>query len=178
MTSAKYSRSYGPWCSGSAWWCLLAIAAVSVVLLRLWRQQRRAHQLALAIHTAEQDRLLKYFYELPFIGMAITSPDNKRWLRFNNQLCEILGYSREELADKNWLEMTHPDDVGKDLAEFEHIMHGALRRLCDEQAVHPQGWLDRHWPISMSNACGREDGKVQYFVAMIRDITEQEHQKA
>ena len=53
---------------------LLAIAAVGVVLLLLWRQQRRAHQLALAIHTAEQDRLLKYFYELPFMGMAITSP--------------------------------------------------------------------------------------------------------
>ena len=40
---------------------LLAITAVSVVLLRLWRQQRRAHQLALAIRTAVQDRLLKYF---------------------------------------------------------------------------------------------------------------------
>ncbi|HKX57499.1 MAG TPA: PAS domain-containing protein, partial [Xanthomonadales bacterium] len=103
---------------------LLAIAAVSVVLLRLWRQQRRAHQLALAIHTAEQDRLLKYFYELPFIGMAITSPDNKRWLRFNNQLCQILGYSREELGTKSWLEMIHAEDVGKDLAEFDQLMHG------------------------------------------------------
>ena len=156
---------------------LLAIAAVSVVLLRLWRQQRRAHQLALAIHTAEQDRLLKYFYELPFIGMAITSPDNKRWLRFNNQLCQTLGYSREELAAKNWLEMIHPEDVGKDLAEFDHLMHGDS----DGYEMNKR-FIRKDGSIVMANVdvkcVRREDGKVQYFVAMIRDITDQENQKA
>ena len=156
---------------------LLAIAAVSVVLLLLWRQQRRAHQLALAIRTAEQDRLLKYFYELPFIGMAITSPDNKRWLRFNNQLCQILGYSREELAAKNWLEMIHPEDVGKDLAEFDHLMHGDS----DGYEMNKR-FIRKDGSIVMANVdvkcVRREDGKVQYFVAMIRDITDQENQKA
>lgn len=156
---------------------LLAITAVSVVLLRLWRQQRRAHQLALAIRTAEQDRLLKYFYELPFIGMAITAPDNKRWLRFNNQLCEILGYSRDELAEKDWLEMTHPEDIEKDLAEFERVMHGES----DGYAMNKR-FIRKDGTIVMANldvkCVRRDDGSAHYFVAMIRDITEQENQKA
>ncbi len=156
---------------------LLAIAAVGVVLLLLWRQQRRAHQLALAIHTAEQDRLLKYFYELPFMGMAITSPDNKRWLRFNNQLCQILGYSREELAAKNWLEMIHPEDVGKDLAQFDHLMHGSS----DGYAVNKR-FIRKDGSVVTANVdvkcVRREDGKAQYFVAIVRDITDQENQKA
>jgi diguanylate cyclase (GGDEF)-like protein/PAS domain S-box-containing protein len=156
---------------------LLAITAVSVVLLRLWRQQRRAHQLALAIHTAEQDRLLKYFYELPFIGMAITSPDNRRWLRFNNRLCEILGYSREELAEKDWLEMTHPEDAEKDVAEFERVM----RSESDGYAMNKR-FIRKDGTIVMANldvkCVRRDDGRVHYFVAMVRDVTEQENQKA
>lgn len=156
---------------------LLAITAVSVILLRLWRQQRRAHQLALTIHTAEQDRLLKYFYELPFIGMAITAPDNKRWLRFNNQLCEILGYSREELAEKDWLEMTHPEDTEKDLAAFERVMRGES----DGYAMNKR-FIRKDGSVVIANldvkCVRRDDGGVHYFVAMIRDITQQESQKA
>lgn len=155
---------------------LLAIAAVSGAVWLLWRQQRRAHQLALLVHTAEQDKLLKYFYELPFIGMAITSPGSKRWLRFNDRLCEILGYSREELAVKNWVEMTHPDDIEKDIVEFEKVVHGESEGYTmNKRYIRKDGSIVI---ANMSVKCVRtNDGKVDYFVAMIRDITEQEHRK-
>src|SRR5690606_3777141 len=45
----------------------------------------------------EQAELLRLFFELPFTGMAISSPVDKRWLQVNDRLCEILGYPREEL---------------------------------------------------------------------------------
>jgi diguanylate cyclase (GGDEF)-like protein/PAS domain S-box-containing protein len=155
---------------------LVAIIAVSVAIMLLWRQQRRAHQLALLVRTAEQDRLLKYFYELPFIGMAITSPDTKRWLRFNDQLCEILGYSREELALKNWTEMTHPDDIEKDIVEFEKVIRGK-----SEGYAMNKRYIRKDGSIVIANInvkCVRtNDGKVNYFVSMIRDITEQERRK-
>ncbi|ARO88322.1 GGDEF domain-containing protein [Nitrosospira lacus] len=156
---------------------LLAIAAVSGAVWLLWRQQRRAHQLALLVHTAEQDKLLKYFYELPFIGMAIISPDSKRWLRFNDRLCEILGYSREELAVKNWVEMTHPEDIEKDLIEFEKVKRGE-----SEGYTRNKRYIREDGSIVLANinvkCVRRNDGKVDYFVAMFRDITEQERRKS
>ncbi|MEO7464125.1 MAG: EAL domain-containing protein, partial [Nitrosospira sp.] len=145
-------------------------------VMLLWRQQRRAHDLALLVHTAEQDRLLKYFYDLPFIGMAITSPQSKRWLRFNDRLCEILGYSREELAVKNWMEMTHPEDVEKDIVEFEKVIRGEAEGYAiNKRFIRKDGST----VIANINVkCVRtEDGTVNYFVAMIRDITEQERRK-
>jgi diguanylate cyclase (GGDEF)-like protein/PAS domain S-box-containing protein len=155
---------------------LLAVAAVSMVLLLLWRQQRRAHQLALMVHTAEQDKLLKYFYELPFIGMAITSPETTRWLRFNDQLCGILGYSREELAEKTWVEMTHPEDIEKDVAEFDRVIRGE-----SEGYAMNKRFIRKDGSIVMANidvkCIRRADGTVNYFVAMVRDITEQERRK-
>lgn len=155
---------------------LMAIAAISVVLLQLWRQHQRAHELALAVRTAEQDRLLKYFYELPFIGMAITSPDARKWLRFNDQLCQMLGYSHEELATKTWAELTHPDDIRNHITQFERVLGGES----EGYAVN-QRFIRKDGSIMLANIdvkCVRaQDGKVDYFVAMIRDITEQEQRK-
>ena len=72
----------------------------------------------------EQDRLLRKFYELPFVGMALTSPETKRWLQFNDRLCEILGYPRVELEKMDWAEITHPGDLNADVAEFERVLQG------------------------------------------------------
>lgn len=43
------------------------------------------------------------FRDLPLIGMAVTSPADKRWLQVNNTLCEFLGYTRDELLDRTRL---------------------------------------------------------------------------
>ena len=132
--------------------------------------------MALLVHNAEQDRLLKYCDKLPFIGMPITSPDTKRWLRFNDQLCEILGYSHEELAGRNWMELTHPEDVEKDIVEFEKVIRGK-----SEGYAMNKRYIRKDGSIVIANInvkCVRtNDGKVNYFVAMIRDITEQERRK-
>jgi diguanylate cyclase (GGDEF)-like protein/PAS domain S-box-containing protein len=155
---------------------LLATAMVGLVLVLLWRQQQQAHRLALLVRTAEQDRLLKNFYEMPFIGMAITSPVTKCWLRCNDQLCEILGYPREELVEKSWVELTHPDDIAKDVAGFERVMRGE-----SEGYAMNKRFIRKDKTVVLTNMdvrCVRKnDGSVDYFVAMIRDITEQESRK-
>jgi PAS domain-containing protein len=106
------------------WVSLVATSAVLVVALLirlLWRQQLRTHQLELAAQGLEKDRLLRFFFDLPFVGMTILSADNMRWLRFNDCLCEILGYPREELVDLSWTQLTHRDDLAADLIQFERV---------------------------------------------------------
>src|SRR6185369_14922588 len=58
---------------------------------------------------ASEERFRRYF-DLGLIGMAITSP-SKGILEVNDELCRCLGYEREELLQKHWTELTHPDDV-------------------------------------------------------------------
>ena len=53
--------------------------------------------------------------------MGITSP-SKGILEVNDELCRILGYSREELLEKTWAELTHPDDLPQDLFNFDRVM--------------------------------------------------------
>ena len=43
------------------------------------------------------------------LGSAIITPDNK-WFEMNDAVCEILGYSKAELKEMTWQDLTHEDD--------------------------------------------------------------------
>jgi PAS domain S-box-containing protein len=45
------------------------------------------------------------------VGMAIVAPGG-RFLQVNDALCELYGYSQDELVGMTYLDLTHPDDVG------------------------------------------------------------------
>ena len=44
----------------------------------------------------------------------------------NDELCRILGYERGELLQKTWAELTHPDDLAADVAQFNRVMAGEI----------------------------------------------------
>lgn len=129
--------------------------------------ERKRAELALQ----QQADLLGLFYDLPFIGMAITSPETKRWVTFNDRLCEILGYSRDELATKTWTELTHPEDLNADVAEFEKVLVGDSDGYAmDKRFIRKDG---ETIIASIDVRCVRRDGgSVDYFVATVQDTTE------
>ncbi|MGA3238526.1 MAG: PAS domain S-box protein [Bryobacteraceae bacterium] len=124
---------------------------------------------------ASEERFRRYF-ELGLIGMAITSPD-KGCLEVNDEICRILGYERSELLNKTWAEMTHPDDLAADFAQFERVMAGEIGGYT----------LDKRWirkggqviDSTVSVKCLRRgDGSVAYFVALLQDITARKQTEA
>lgn len=92
---------------------------------------RELNGLALAIRhsnrqlEASNNRYLTFFH-LPRVGTAITSR-HKGWIAVNDETCRILGYSREELFQRTWAELTHPEDLAEDEANFGRM----LRREID-----------------------------------------------
>lgn len=150
-----------------------AVAFVAVALLGLaglgyGRVHGRLERLQ---SERRSDELLTRFFSLPFIGMAVTSPSSKHWLRFNDRLCEILGYTREEMARVPWSEMTHPGDLGKNVAEFERVMRGESEGyLMEKRFVRKDGAVVE---TMIDVKCVRAaDGAVDYLVTTVEDITE------
>lgn len=150
---------------------LVAVSVVAIVLMLLWRQQRRSYQLELLNESNERDRLLKRFYDLPFVGMAITHPHSKRWLQVNDKLCAIMGYTREELLQMEWSKMTHADDLQTDLKDFERCLRGEIQSYSlEKRFIHKSGSIiDTHIEV---NCIHKASGEVEAFLMAIEDITE------
>src|SRR4029450_1701095 len=47
-----------------------------------------------------------------------------RFLRVNDKFCSIVGYSREELLQKTFRDVTHPDDLAADLSRHTALVRG------------------------------------------------------
>lgn len=118
----------------------------------------------------KSEELFSNQFEVANIGLSITSID-KGWIRVNKTLCEILGYSEEELKEKTWSEMTHPDDLESDIKQFEKILDGEIDIYnLDKRFIRKDG---NNVYTHLSIGCVRNPDKtVNYLVASLEDITE------
>jgi PAS domain S-box-containing protein len=128
-------------------------------------QRKRAEE---ALRQSEE-RFRRYF-ELGLIGMAITSPA-KGLIEVNDKICEILGYERTELLRLTWEELTHPDDLATDIANFERVLAGESDGYSlDKRFIRKDGEVI---PAAISVSCVRRaDRSVDYFIALLEDFTE------
>lgn len=122
------------------------------------------------------EKRFRGYFELPIVGIAITSPA-RGWVEVNDHLCNMLGYSREELVQRTWSELTHPDDLAADLEKFNQVLEGKIDAYAmDKRFVRKNGEVI--W-VSLSLRCVRfAGGSVDYFVALLFDITERKRAEA
>ena len=131
------------------------------------RVQDRTRELA-----ASEERM-RLFFERQLVGMAITSPE-KGWVQVNDKICEMLGYSREELLRLSWAEMTYPEDLVADVTQFERLLRGEIDNyMLEKRFIRKDGSI-----VFTNLAVGcvrRADRSVDYVLALLEDITERKH---
>ncbi len=122
------------------------------------------------IQIRANEEQLRAFYSLDLVGLTITSPD-KGWLRVNACLCKMLEYTEQELFNKTWAELTHPDDLAADVAQFERLLANEIDGYSLEKRFVARS--GRVIPTKLVVRCVRGDkGEIDYIMAMVEDITE------
>ena len=96
--------------------------------------RRRAAERALR---ASEERLSAVFSQAA-LGIAVANLDG-RFQEANLKFCSILGYSLEELRQRTFLELTHPDDVATTRAPGSEAARGQDRQLRARKALPAQG---------------------------------------
>jgi two-component system, sensor histidine kinase and response regulator len=110
------------------------------------------------------------------IGKALVSPDG-RWLKVNRALCEIVGYSEEELLARDFQSITHPDDLEADLAQARQVLDGALRSYqMEKRYFHKAGHVV--WVLLSVSLVRDRQGRPLYFVSQIQDISRRKRDEA
>nr|MBA3487608.1 EAL domain-containing protein [Lysobacter sp.] len=103
-------------------------------------------------------------------GVALVSPSG-RWLKANLALCEMLGYSQDELLSRTFQALTCPEDLELDLGNLRLMIAGEIDSYrIEKRYIHKHGHLV---PAQLSVSLVRDDnGKPRYFISHVQDIQE------
>lgn len=120
-----------------------------------------------ALHESEEK--FRNLFEHSPVGKSITGLDG--YFHVNKSFCDILGYSEEELKEKKWMEITHPEDIQLTSDFMQSLIDKkASQARFEKRYIHKNGniiWTD------LSSYLQRDkDGKPQFFITTMTDITE------
>ena len=110
------------------------------------------------------------------VGIAHVGLDG-RWLRCNDAMCALTGYSREELQGKTFTEITYPDDIEQDWAAVRRLLAGEAETFSIEKRyIRKDGSLIwGHLTVSLLRDA---QGAVQHFISIVQDIQERKEAQA
>ena len=100
---------------------------------------------------AAREHFRRAFDDAP-IGMGIVDPRG-RFERVNDAICQLLGYSEEELVGRvNPLDLMHPDDRGGEGEGLREMLRGERRTFAiEKRLIHKDG--HRCGPGSRRRSC-------------------------
>jgi len=109
-------------------------------------------------------------FELSAPGQAVVGL-NGRFIEVNDSLCQILGYPMQDLLQRRFQDITHPDDLARDTQAAADLKAGILDEYRQEKRyLRPDGTTI--WAQVTSRLARDEQGQPLYFVSVTDDITE------
>jgi PAS domain S-box-containing protein len=120
----------------------------------------------------ENEDKFKYVFDYSVVGKSITFPSGE--IHVNKAFCDMLGYSQGELQNKNWQDVTHPDDIGLTQNNLDLIISGekGFARFV-KRYIHKNGAIV--WG-NVSTSLRRDEKKQPlYFITSVLNITEHRH---
>lgn len=123
-----------------------------------------------ARHLEASEETFRTAMESASIGMALVAPDG-HWMRVNKALCNLLGYPSDELMRTDFQSLTHPDDLENDLDYVQQMLEGRRENYqMEKRYFHKSGRVI--WTLLSVSMVWDDDGKPDYFIAQMQDITE------
>jgi hypothetical protein len=142
------------------------IAEIVAVRRLLSESSERRQEAEVARRESEQ-RFLATF-EQAAVGIALVAPDG-HLLRVNRKLCDITGFSRDELQGRTFQDITHPEDLDADLSRVHEMLAGEIETYAlEKRYIHKGGAVV--WVNITVALVRRGDGTPDYFISVIEDI--------
>jgi two-component system sensor histidine kinase UhpB len=109
-------------------------------------------------------------FEQAAVGIAHVAPDGK-FLRLNQKFFEIVGYSQKEMQSLSFQNITHPDDLARDLDYVQQLLDGRRNSYSIEKRYVRKD-SEIVWVNLTVAAIRMDDGQAGWFVAVIEEISD------
>jgi two-component system cell cycle sensor histidine kinase/response regulator CckA len=119
----------------------------------------------------ESERLYRSTFDAAPVGIVHVALDGQ-WLRVNERLCDLLGYSRQDLQGPGAKGLVHLENVEGETEALQGMAAGALlRHVVDEKRFRRRDGTFM-WARVNTSVHRDTDGHAQHFIAVIEDITD------
>ena len=120
----------------------------------------------------ESEERFRATFEQAAVGMALRGmdPHNPRWIRVNQKLCDILGYSKEELLNLSSVDVTPPEERGASIDYNERLLRGEITAYSREKRYMRKDG-QRIWANISLTAVRGADGTPTHVISIIQDVT-------
>lgn len=118
----------------------------------------------------EAEERFRRAFEGAAVGIVLAGPD--QCLEYANPaLCELVGYSADELRERTLADITYPGDRDRLAARLQELLSGERQSFVTEKRGLTRDGSVIRVRTSMS-ALRREDGSLTHVLGVIQDLTE------
>ncbi|QLE44124.1 PAS domain S-box protein [Nostoc sp. C052] len=133
-----------------------------------------AKQTEVALREGEEK--FRAMFDQAAVGITLVALDG-RFIQVNPALCEITGYSHEELIQMNFQEITHPDDLAVDWENARRVLAKEISGYSlEKRYIRKDGSIV--WVNLTSSAVWDANGQPNYALGIIEDISERKRVEA
>src|SRR5947209_15058424 len=156
-----------PWRSMEhAAWVVFEDFFLVISCLRSIREMRSIANRTAALEASEQT-FRQIFQDGP-MGIAIVDLQ-QRFMKVNESLCQMIGYSAEELIGRNTLDFTVPEDTARDHEVVAELLKGSTRSAFEKRYVRKNGEV--LWVNLTAAVIRDENTRPNHYITMMKDIT-------
>ncbi|MFN6537506.1 MAG: PAS domain S-box protein [Nostoc sp. EkiNYC01] len=125
----------------------------------------------------ESEERFRAMFNQAAVGITLVALDG-RFLQVNPALCEITGYSHEELMQMNFQQITHPDDLEADRENARRVLaqEDINGYSLEKRYIRKDGSIV--WANLTSSAVWNNQGQLKYALGIIEDISERKRVEA
>ena len=104
------------------------------------------------------------------VGIAHVDSSTGHFIEINNQFCKLLGYSEQEMKEKNFQGITHPDDLEADLLNLNQLLSGKIKEYNLEKRYYNKSGAIVWVKLSVSPLF-KKGKKLTSLISIVEDIS-------
>lgn len=117
----------------------------------------------------------KDIFKHAYNGIAVINLKGE-WIEINNSFCNLLGYSKQELNNLTFKDITHPEDLDENMSHFQYLLDGVIDTYQTEKRYfHKSGEVI--WTLLCVSVIKDQDNKAVNLISQIIDITKRKRKE-
>lgn len=117
----------------------------------------------------------KDIFNHAYNGIAVINLKGE-WIEINNSFCNLLGYSKQELNNLTFKDITHPEDLDENISHFQYLLDGVIDTYQTEKRYfHKSGEVI--WTLLCVSVIKDQDNKAVNLISQIIDITKRKRKE-